>query len=62
MKKQPGPGTFTRLTQFLRGSYSPPDDEMAKCCCDSSGAPWEIQCEMAVGKDRLFLSDDSLCI
>lgn len=52
MKKQPESGTFARLTQFFRGSCCPPKPEMAKCCCDSSGAPWEMQCEMAVGKDR----------
>lgn len=61
MKKRPESGPSARLTQFLRGSYyCPLESEMAKCCCDSSVAPWEMQCEMAVGKDRLCSDDDSL--
>lgn len=60
MKKQSERGTSARLTQFLRGSYGPPTPEMAKCCCDCGGASWEVQDEMAVGKDRQRLNDDSL--
>lgn len=54
-QKRIDPGASARLTQFPHRSNKPPSawNGEVLLCCDSSSALWEIQCEMAVAKDRL---------